>query len=208
MNMVIVTKGRRFLYAVLISAALHGVLLGGALFFAGTGLFRETSEEIYAVNEDAGNALPDGTTAVSAPNRAAMKKLPAGIKFVLVNAAEAKALEGKTEAISRELEKERRAQERKQVPVVRNPAVRPKLIRYQPVPYPPAAGGASGTVMVVILVGYDGRPEYASLAGSSGNRFLDAAAVEHCIEWQFTPARDAKGRLVRCLVYIPVPLKQ
>ena len=101
MNMVIVTKGRRFLYAILISAALHGVLLGGALFFAGTGLFRETSEEIYAVNEDAGNALPDGTTAVSAPNRAAMKKLSAGLKFVLVNAAEAKALEGKTEAISR-----------------------------------------------------------------------------------------------------------
>ena len=97
--------------------------------------------------------------------------------------------------------------EGKNVPISKNPATKPKLIKHSPVPYPAEANGVTGTVTVCFLVGYNGAPEYTSTAESSGNRFLDAAAVEHCISWRFTPARDSKGRLVRCLVYIPVTIK-
>lgn len=208
MTMITITKDNRFLIAFAFSVLLHGALLGGSYLSSRAGLLQETSDDIYAINDEIGNFIPEETAAVEEPNHVSVKNLPVNIKFVLISAAEAKDLEGKTDRVSVEIQKEQFEQKRKTIPVVKNPAVKPKLVRYTPVPYPAEAGGASGTVLVVILVGYDGRPEYASIAGSSGNRYLDAAAVEHCIDWQFTPARDANGRLVRCLVYIPIQLKK
>lgn len=95
----------------------------------------------------------------------------------------------------------------KVAPIVREPLVRPKLLTHTPVPYPAKAGGQTGRVIVCILVGADGVPEYVSTADSSGNPFLDGAALEHCIKWRFSPAEDADGNSVRCLTYIPVDVK-
>ena len=93
-------------------------------------------------------------------------------------------------------------------PVVREPMVKPKLIKLSPIPYPAKAGGQNGRVIVCILVGVDGVPEYASTAGSSGNPFLDGAALEECIKWRFSPAEDAEGNYVRCLTYISVDVNK
>ena len=92
-------------------------------------------------------------------------------------------------------------------PIVREPLVKPKLLRHAPVPYPAKAGGQAGRVIVCILVGADGVPEYVSTAASSGNPFLDGAALEECIKWRFSPAQDMEGNDVRCIIYIPVDIK-
>ncbi|MDY4920782.1 MAG: energy transducer TonB [Phascolarctobacterium sp.] len=92
-------------------------------------------------------------------------------------------------------------------PIVREPLVKPKLLAHAPVPYPAQAGGQTGRVIVCILVGVNGVPEYVSTASSSGNPFLDGAALEACIKWRFSPAQDADGNDVRCLTYIPVDVK-
>jgi TonB family protein len=92
--------------------------------------------------------------------------------------------------------------------IVNVPAVPPKLLSGSPVPYPTSGDGSSGTVLVCVLVGVDGKPEYTSIAGSCGNHILDGAAIDHCINWRFNPARDARGKIVRCLIYIPVRVEQ
>lgn len=89
-------------------------------------------------------------------------------------------------------------------PIVRAPMVKPKLLAQSKVPYPVNGDGKIGTVIVCVLVGLDGRPEYVSTAGSSGSPVLDGAAIEHCIKYRFLPAQDDKGNKVRCLVYLPV----
>lgn len=95
-------------------------------------------------------------------------------------------------------------QKPKIAPIVHAPAVKPKLVTKTPIPYPARAQGATGKVTVCILVGINGRPEYVSTAGSSGNPILDSAALESSINWRFNPAMDEKGRPVRCLIYVPV----
>ncbi len=92
--------------------------------------------------------------------------------------------------------------------IVSTPAIKPKLIKRTVIQYPAKANGSEGCVTVCILVGCDGRAEYVSTAKSSGNPFLDGAAVEECIKWKFMPARDKEGRKVRCLIYIPVDIKK
>jgi TonB family protein len=92
--------------------------------------------------------------------------------------------------------------------IVNAPAVSPKLLSGSPVPYPSGGDGNSGTVLVCVLVGVDGKPEYTSIAGSCGNHVLDGAAIDHCISWRFNPARDARGKPVRCLIYIPVRVER
>jgi len=129
------------------------------------------------------------------------------VTLVLLEVDELKKLNMNTRKVATRIQDEKLKKEGKSVPVSKNPATKPKLINHSPVPYPAEAGGEAGTITVCFLVGYDGVPEYTSTADSSGNRFLDSAALEHCISWRFTPARDAKGRLVRCLVYIPVVVK-
>lgn len=92
--------------------------------------------------------------------------------------------------------------------IVNAPAVSPKLLSGSPVPYPSGGDGSSGTVLVCVLVGIDGKPEYTSIAGSCGNHVLDGAAIDHCINWRFNPASDARGKPVRCLIYIPVRVER
>jgi len=92
--------------------------------------------------------------------------------------------------------------------IVNAPKVPPKLLSGSPVPYPAGGDGGSGTVLVCVLVGGDGKPEYTSIAGSSGSPVLDGAAIDHCINWNFSPARDASGKNVRCLIYIPVRVER
>ncbi|MDO4179096.1 MAG: energy transducer TonB [Phascolarctobacterium sp.] len=95
----------------------------------------------------------------------------------------------------------------KVAPIVNAPAIKPVLISSKRIPYPKYGGGVSGIVTVCVLVGTDGKPEYVSTAGSSGHPMLDGAALDASINWVFTPAKDAKGKKVRCLIYIPVEVK-
>ena len=191
-----ITQEKRFLLAFLVSVALHGLLFGGSYLLSRTGILQQTAEEIYSMSDVVEDLVPAEPLQPAPAGRNATRRIAANVSFLLISPAEAKELSGNTQRISRAIRDEKLKQQRKAIPVVKNPAVKPKLTQYSPVPYPAAAGGTSGTVTVCILVGYDGRPEYASIAGSSGNRFLDAAAVEHCITWRFTPARDGKGRLL------------
>lgn len=98
-------------------------------------------------------------------------------------------------------------QKPKIAPIVHTPEVKPKLLSRKLVPYPAKAGGARGKVTVCILVGIDGKAEYVSTAGSSGNPIIDGVALEHAITWRFSPALDKRGRPVRCLIYIPIMLE-
>ena len=95
----------------------------------------------------------------------------------------------------------------KNAPLVKVPAVKPKLQNMTTVPYPAYAGGQTGVVTVCIVVGTDGKPEYISTAASSGNPFIDGAVLEHCKGWRFLPARNEKNQKVRCLTYIAVEVK-
>ena len=133
-----------------------------------------------------------------------VRNLHANMEILWLQPADLAALGDKNMVIAQRLHQEEMKKAKKTVPIVKNPAVKPKLIESTPVPYPSEAGGATGTVVVCMLIDFEGRPEYCSLYQSSGNRLLDAAAVEHCISWRFKPAKDAQGRTARCLVYIPV----
>lgn len=75
-----------------------------------------------------------------------------------------------------------------------------------PPPYPRDAmrDGASGTVLLEVLVDVDGRPLEVKIAHSSGHRGLDNAARRHVLaKWRFEPAvRD--GRAVQAIGMVPV----
>ena len=197
----------RFLAAFLISFVLHGAVLSGSLLYASRYPLGETSDEIYEASdvvEGLAEKLPEK---VERQNSQRSKKYVSSITLVILDRDQVKKVDTRTRHVASQIQDEKLKKEGKSVPISKNPATKPKLVSFSPVPYPSEANGAAGTVIVCFLVSYDGRPEYASTAESSGNRFLDAAAVEHCISWRFTPARDDKGRLVRCLVYIPVTVK-
>lgn len=82
-------------------------------------------------------------------------------------------------------------------------------LEYQSAPppaYPPDAlrAGATGTVILEVLVDVDGKPLKVSVVESSGNRSLDRAAklqVER--RWRFRPAMQ-DGQAVQALGRIPV----
>lgn len=201
------TYRQRFALALLLSTLLHGGILGGGILYSYADSIGPRSEEIYEVSDLAERlastvANRDGTVLER------QKKPPASqLHFVLMDTNVLQALEDRTAMLAGLIRQEQSQREKSVIPVVKNPAEKPRIIHHTPVPYPADGGGSAGTVVVCILVGYEGRPEYTSLAESSGNRFLDAAAVEHCITWRFKPARDNKGRIVRCLVYIPVTIR-
>lgn len=72
--------------------------------------------------------------------------------------------------------------------------------------YPRAAlrSGATGTVMLQVLVGTDGRPLDVVVAKSSGNRDLDSAARNQVLrKWRFRPAM-IDGRAVQAIGLVPV----
>ncbi len=197
----------RFLVAFLISIILHGVVLSGSLLYANRYPIGETSDEIYEASDVVEDLEEKPLERVERQNTQRSKKYVSSITLVILDRDQVKKVDSRTRHVASQIQDEKLKKEGKSVPISKNPAKKPKLVSFSPVPYPTEANGAAGTVIVCFLVSYDGRPEYASTAESSGNRFLDAAAVEHCISWRFTPARDEKGRLVRCLVYIPVTVR-
>ena len=75
-----------------------------------------------------------------------------------------------------------------------------------PPAYPRAAlrAGLTGTVMLQVLVGVDGRPLDVLVVGSSGHRQLDEAARKHVLQrWTFRPAmRD--GQAVQAVGLVPI----
>ena len=197
----------RFLAAFLISFILHGAVLSGSMLYASHYPLGETSDEIYEASDVVEGLAEKPLEKVERQISQKSRKYVSSITLVILDRDQVKKVDTRTRHVASQIQDEKLKKEGKSVPISKNPATKPKLVSFSPVPYPSEANGAAGTVIVCFLVSYDGRPEYASTAESSGNRFLDAAAVEHCISWRFTPARDDKGRLVRCLVYIPVTVK-
>jgi len=86
-------------------------------------------------------------------------------------------------------------------------AVTLPYITYSTVPpYPSEArkNGIQGTVRVKVLIDTNGRVANASISSGSGSSLLDQAALQTVYKWRFSPAKDAKGKKVRCYVTIPV----
>lgn len=71
--------------------------------------------------------------------------------------------------------------------------------------YPPQAlrMGAGGTVRVKVIVAADGSVERQELTTSSGNRYLDRAALEAVRRWRFQPATRG-GQPVAAEVTVPI----
>ena len=88
---------------------------------------------------------------------------------------------------------------------VRDPAVRPRLIKHVPPQYPDEAKKkrVQGTVVLELLVERDGRVS----AGRVLMRLpfgLTQSAIDAAGQWRYTPAKDERGRLVRALVIAKV----
>lgn len=71
--------------------------------------------------------------------------------------------------------------------------------------YPPEAlrMGIGGTVKVRVVVTPDGRVDRLELAETSGNRYLDRAALETVRRWTFRPAMR-NGQPVQAEVVVPI----
>lgn len=189
------------------SLAAHVAVLGCAWVISNPAIMAATSDDIYDAGDLSSSYLPEPTEEIHEKVERVARRYVSKIEFVILQQDVADKLFGRTSVIARQVDDQRARDVRKTLPVMKNPAVKPKLVKHTKIRYPAEAGGETGSVVVCFLVGYDGRPEYTSTAESSGNRFLDAAAVDGCIDWRFTPAKDSKGRLVRCLVYIPVQVE-
>jgi protein TonB len=63
--------------------------------------------------------------------------------------------------------------------------------------------GESGTVSVRVEIGADGVPSQVSVAGSSGSRYLDRAALDAVRRWRFRPAMS-HGQPVSGSVIVPI----
>ena len=63
--------------------------------------------------------------------------------------------------------------------------------------------GIRGTVRIQATIATDGSVERMELAQSSGDRYLDRAAMEAVRRWRFTPAMR-NGQPVSAAVVIPV----
>lgn len=85
----------------------------------------------------------------------------------------------------------------------------PVQLRYRNAPapvYPRRAmlDGATGTVLLRVVVGVDGRPIEVSVARSSGHRDLDNAARSQVLRrWSFEPAM-IEGRAVEAMGLVPI----
>ena len=88
----------------------------------------------------------------------------------------------------------------------------PTQLQYVTAPaptYPRSAmrAGITGTVMLQVLVGVDGRPLEVRILQSSGNRELDAAARSQVLKrWSFQPAMK-NGQAVQALGVVPIQFK-
>ena len=76
-------------------------------------------------------------------------------------------------------------------------------------PYPSEAKskGIQGTVNLRILINEKGRVDTAEVASSSGNAFLDNAALNNIYKWRFSPAKNGKGKAIPCYVNVPIAFR-
>jgi protein TonB len=81
----------------------------------------------------------------------------------------------------------------------------PVAISQPPPSYPREAQrrGIGGTVRVQATVSSDGSVDRMEVAASSGNRYLDRAAMEAVRRWRFKPAMR-NGQPVSATVVIPL----
>ena len=89
------------------------------------------------------------------------------------------------------------------------PVQPPRLIsRVQP-DYPSSArqNSVEGTTYVRLLVSASGDVESVSVSNSSGSGALDSSAVEAAYQWEFVPAKDERGRAVRCYASLPITFR-
>lgn len=72
--------------------------------------------------------------------------------------------------------------------------------------YPPSARRMKleGTVVVQVLVGSEGKPEFVRLGKSSGSSALDQAALTAVQRWSFVPARQGNNPIS---AWVDVPLR-
>lgn len=90
--------------------------------------------------------------------------------------------------------------------ITRRAALDPRSARDFEAPYPPASQrlGETGTVLVRVVIGPDGRVTSASIARSSGFARLDDAALKRALaKWRFVPAMD-NGMPVEATRDVPV----
>ncbi len=90
-------------------------------------------------------------------------------------------------------------------PAMAGNSTSPVAISRPPPTYPREAlrRGAGGTVRVQVTVSPNGSVERMDVAQSSGNRYLDRAAMEAVRRWRFSPAMR-NGQPVSATVVIPV----
>lgn len=88
---------------------------------------------------------------------------------------------------------------------IQAPAVPPRVTRSRMPSYPEACrkSGITGTAVVRFLVGKSGGVESVVLSKSSGNGFLDQAALSAAGGFRFKPGLDGYGRPIRCYAYQP-----
>lgn len=86
------------------------------------------------------------------------------------------------------------------------PVQRPYVLYSVKPPYPSDAKArkSTGTVHLRVLVEANGRASDVSVASSSGDSSLDSAAVNSLHKWRFSPAKNNKGKAIRCYVTVPV----
>jgi len=93
--------------------------------------------------------------------------------------------------------------------ITRRAALDVRFMRDFEAPYPPASQrlGETGTVLVRVVIGPDGRVLSASVARSSGFARLDDAAIKRALaKWRFVPALD-DGVAIEATRDVPVTFR-
>lgn len=86
------------------------------------------------------------------------------------------------------------------------PVTPPRLLKMQKPKYPPEArrDEIEGIAYIKIIVNASGQVVSSMIVQSSGNSFLDNAALQAVYNWQFSPAKNTNGIPVACYITVPV----
>lgn len=69
-----------------------------------------------------------------------------------------------------------------------------------------ACAGISGTTVLVVTIGTEGKPTHVQLSQSSGNERLDKSAMERVPSWRFNPP-TSNGKPFAKAIQVPVNFK-
>ena len=86
------------------------------------------------------------------------------------------------------------------------PVTPPRLLKMQKPKYPPEArrNEIEGIAYIKIMVNASGQVVNSMIVQSSGNSFLDNAALQAVYNWQFSPAKNTNGIPVAGYITVPV----